>query len=467
MLLRDNAIAIWRAGVQAVDSAMAVQRQIVFDGNSIQIADLHLDLTKIGRFEVLGAGKAGAGMASGVEEAMLSAVDPSKVSGWVNVPADCVRPLKRIHLHSARPAGINEPTAAGVEGTNEILRRIRNMTTNDVCIVLLSGGASALLCSPVSEISLADKLAVTRKLAMGGAPIHELNLVRTQLSQVKGGRLAASCKAGTLVALIISDVIGDPLDVIGSGPTTRSPVRADQALRILSARDLTNKIPLQVVEYLRSKSRQEQRTEAAFGKVTNVVVASNSIAMAAATTKAAQLGYRILSLGSANAGDAATEGRQLFQTLKNSLAANGNENPAPLCILSGGEPTVNLNDHSTEDLPENETTLQRMPAKGGRNQELVLAAIAACPNASDWKHLALLSGGTDGEDGPTDAAGAFADASIVEEASRLSLQPASHLKRHDSYPFFEAVGGLLKTGPTHTNVMDLRIGLVDCGRQLS
>lgn len=455
MLLREHAETIWRTGVAAVDSTAAVRRHVFCDGTTLHIADVELPLANISHIEIIGAGKAGAGMAAGAESALLEHLPGSRISGWVNVPADCVRPLQRIHLHAARPAGINEPTSEGVEGTNEILRRIRSLNRNDVCLVLLSGGASALLCSPIPQISLADKLAVTRALASSGAPIQELNLVRTQISQVKGGRLASACTAETLIALIISDVIGDPLEVIGSGPTTSAPSRADQALEILQRRQLLQTIPQSVVAFLKSRCGAHPESETSLA-VRNVIVASNRIAIEAATVQARELGYRVESLGSENAGDAATEGRELMQRL---LAARHQRDPkAPLCILSGGEPTVDLRNANALKSPLQ--TSQIASAKGGRNQELVLAAITQNPNPADWKGLALLSGGTDGEDGPTDAAGAFADAELVARMAVEKADCSASLAAHDSYHFFETLGGLLKTGPTHTNVMDLRVGLV-------
>ena len=463
MSLREHAEAIWRAGVAAVDSSATVRRHISCDGTTLCIANVELALSKIGRIEIIGAGKAGAGMAAGAESALLEHLPASQISGWVNVPADCVRPLQRIQLHAARPAGINEPTSEGVDGTNEILRRISNLQQNDVCLVLLSGGASALLCSPVSQISLADKLAVTRALSSSGAPIQELNLVRTQLSQVKGGRLAAACTAGTLIALIISDVIGDPLEVIGSGPTTPAPSRADQAIEILNRRQLLQTIPRSVLSLL--ESRREAKVEpASTTAARNVIVASTRIAMEAAAARARELGYHVESLGSENAGVAAVEGRELLQRLMAARAARNNEqrkeghSKLPLCILSGGEPTVDL--RNTTAMVSPARTNPYVSAKGGRNQELVLAAINQHPHLDTWRGIALLSGGTDGEDGPTDAAGAVADEELVR---RMAVQKTDHsasLAAHDSYHFFEALGGLLKTGPTHTNVMDLRVGLV-------
>lgn len=458
MSLRVHAEAIWRAGVAAVDSSAAVRRHISCDGTTLRIADVSLALSQIGRIEILGAGKAGAGMAAGAESALLEHLPASQISGWVNVPADCVRPLQRIHLHAARPAGINEPTSDGVEGTNEILRRISTLQQNDVCLVLLSGGASALLCSPVPQIALADKLAVTRALASSGAPIQELNLVRTQLSQVKGGRLAAACKAGTLIALIISDVIGDPLEVIGSGPTTPAPSRADQAIEILNRRQLLQSIPPGVLSFLESRLRAQTQSVMPIA-VRNVIVASNRIAIEAAAARARELGYDVESLGSENAGAAAFEGRELIQRLLTARTARkDSHSKVPLCILSGGEPTVDLRNTTAAISPDQTTRLAS--AKGGRNQELVLAAIDQNPNPKDWNGIVLLSGGTDGEDGPTDAAGAVADEELVGRMVLQKTDYSASLAAHDSYHFFEALDGLLKTGPTHTNVMDLRVGLV-------
>ena len=467
MSLRDDAIAIWTAGVAAVDSSLAVERQIVSTSNELQIAGVQISLLPASRIEIVGAGKAGAGMASGVEAALLSAKVGDRISGWVNVPADCVRKLKHIHLHAARPAGINEPTQAAVDGTAEILRRVQSLAESDVCIMLLSGGASALLCSPITGITLHDKLLVTRALAGAGAPIHELNLVRTQLSQVKGGRLAAACRAGTLITLIISDVIGDPLDVIGSGPTTSAKSRATDAIGVLRSRNLLDKIPPTVIAYLEQQAEREESAAHTSQHprprtLVNRIVASNSIATNAARAKAMALGYEVESLGSANAGEASEEGRQLMHRLlakqfqsRTKLHQSEITEPHRICILSGGEPTVNLSVGSDSA----KATASDSPARGGRNQELVLAAIAEYKDPADWKNTVLLSAGTDGEDGPTDAAGAIADEQLVHRITQRELDLSQYLARHDSYHFFDAVDGLLRTGPTHTNVMDLRVGL--------
>ncbi len=467
MSLRDDAIAIWTAGLAAVDSAKSVEQQIRVQHDQLWIADNRIPMPEAGRIEVVGAGKAGAGMASGIEAALLATNFADRISGWVNVPADCVRPLKHIHLHAARPAGLNEPTQEAVEGTQEILRRLRSLSESDVCIVLLSGGASALLCSPVPGISLSDKLSVTRALAGSGAPIHELNLVRTQLSQVKGGRLATACRAGTLVALIISDVIGDPLEVIGSGPTIPSAPRAADALQVLRHRELLDRIPPHVVAFLERQTDATHSTDLDTEvplppTVLNRIVASNSMAIDAAAVKAKAMGYEVQSLGSANAGEAAEEGHLLIGRLLAIGAESGGTpqasatgHPRRVCILSGGEPTVNLTARGSGTSGTHGGAVSR----GGRNQELVLAAVTSHRNSADWKNVVLLSAGTDGEDGPTDAAGAIADEAVVARIAASGLDPDSSLARHDSYTIFNAVDGLFKTGPTHTNVMDLRVGL--------
>jgi glycerate 2-kinase len=445
MSLRDEAIAIWKAGVAAVDSCAAVCRTVVVEDSMLRVGSISLDLRSVGRVEVVGAGKAGAGMAEGIEQALLPSLRPDQLSGWVNVPADCVRPLQRIHLHAARPAGVNEPTEQGVEGTREILTRVSSRQPDDLCLVLISGGASALLCSPAAGISLQDKLTVTRLLAAAGTPIHEMNLVRTQLSQVKGGRLAAACEAGAMIALIISDVIGDPLEVIGSGPTVPARSRPLQALEILRHRTELQKIPQSVLRFLETQAGKPAVETGVGSAVTNLLVASNRTAVEAAALHAQSLGYEVIDLGSTDSGEASVRGQWLTQ-LAHDQATRSNHGRR-FCLLSGGEPTVNMG--------------RETHGRGGRNQEFVLGAIAGFPDPSQWQNLTLLAGGTDGEDGPTDAAGAVADQQLIEMAAAMNLHADEFLKRHDSYSYFDPIDGLLKTGPTHTNVMDLRVCIYD------
>jgi glycerate-2-kinase len=444
--LRQDAVAIWRAGVAAVDSERLVRDRIRFSDGHLDVAGHSFELKTVSRIVVVGAGKAGAGMAAGLEQALAGTPAADRLSGWVNVPADCVRPLPHIHLHPARPAGVNEPTEAGVAGSREILRFVRQLSADDVGIVLLSGGGSALLPAPIPGISLADKQAVTRLLMSAGATINELNCVRKQLSEIKGGNLARAARGGPLVALVISDVIGDPLDVIASGPTVADRTTAADALGVLAKFALDrSQIPESVWLVLEANSRTPAGPPIA-GDVVNIVIGNNATALSAAGEKAAALGYGVQSQGSEQQGNARDVGHELA-ALGRSLRDSKSPARAPMCLLSGGEPVVRL-------VPTDQ------PRKGGRNQELVLAAVAALWD--DGMHgIAILSGGTDGEDGPTDAAGALADASLVREAQKRGLAPGPFLAINNSYAFFDQTGGLLKTGPTHTNVMDVQVVLID------
>lgn len=445
--LRHDAEAIWRAGVAAVDSARLVERAVRRDGTDLVIGGHRVSLGRLRRLVVVGAGKAGAGMAAGLEQAVGDDLLRSRVTGWINVPADCVRPLRAIHLHPARPAGVNEPTEAGVAGSARILELARNLGPDDVCVVLLSGGGSALLPAPVEEVTLADKQAVTRLLMHAGAPIDDLNRVRKHLSQIKGGRLAqAAAGAGLVVTLIISDVIGDPLDVIASGPTVPDPTTAAEALSTLRqyAPD-PQAVPQGVWDALLRGVWQGETVEMLPPHVHNHIIGSNATALTAAAEEARRLGYRVHSLGSDNRGEARSVGRELA-ALALSVRDRGWPLAAPACLLSGGEPVVRL-------VPTDQ------PRKGGRNQEVALAALDAL--CDDGLHaIVILSGGTDGEDGPTDAAGAVADADVWTAARQQHLVPADFLAINNAYPFFDQTGGLLRTGPTHTNVMDVRVVLV-------
>lgn len=448
--------AIWRAAVQAVDSTRLVQQAIRIEDGQLVISGQAIPLNSLRHIEVVGAGKAGAGMALGAEKSLSCLNKP--ISGWVNVPADCVRPLKSIHLHPARSAGINEPTEAGVAGSEEILRRVERLGDGDLCLVLISGGGSALLPAPIEGISLSDKAATIRRMSLAGAGIDELNCVRRQLSRVKGGGLARACRAQWLITLVISDVIGDPLEVIASGPTIDFPPEPERALQLLErfAPGLSE-IPESVIVALRQQiaSRSTATIDhAASPKESSLsknltttrhvsVIGNNQTAVDAAVQEARDRGLDVRVLGVGLAGEAKTLGRELAeecQRLQPTLKK-------PLCLISGGEPVVKV-----EKRPG--------PQKGGRNQELALAALCQLIE-SNSSGITILSGGTDGEDGPTDAAGAIADDAVAQAAARLHLNPQTFLHDHNSYPFFQHTGGLLLTGPTHTNVMDIRVALIE------
>jgi hydroxypyruvate reductase len=404
-------------------------------------------------------------MAAAVEDVLGPALmDRKQLTGWVNVPEDCVRPLRRIHLHGARPPGVNEPTEAGAAGAAEVLRIVGSLGPDDLCLCLISGGGSALMPAPVEGITLADKLAVTRHLSAAGANIEELNTVRKQLSRIKGGGLARACRAGRLIALIISDVLGDPLDVIASGPTVADTSAPEAALAVLERfRAADAGIAGRVFESLRSKRGwqglsiptlvAQGRTIPSPGVATpglsgacavvNLIIGNNATAVDAAGQEAVQLGYSPAMISAKSSeGHAEEVGRHLAE-----MAQRMRGTPGPDCLISGGEPVVKLIEAARRGL-------------GGRNQQLVLAA-AEMLGDNGAEGIVLLSGGTDGEDGPTDAAGAILDAEVLCAARRCGLHPADFLARNDAYHFFAPLDALIKTGPTHTNVCDLRVVLVD------
>lgn len=444
--LSRDALSIWQAGVDAVRSDLLIAGAMQLHAGLLTVCEHRFALSDLGRIAVVGAGKAGAGMAGAVESILGADLLAQRVTGWVNVPADCVRPLQKIHLHAARPAGVNEPTSEGVFGAEKILQIVSQLHADDLCLVLLSGGGSALLPAPAAGLTLADKQAVTRFLMHSGATIGELNTVRKHLSRIKGGNLARTCRAGHALTLIISDVVGDPLDVIASGPTVADSSTAAEALAVL--RKFTARppdVPQAVFDVLEQAAHASNGARELPSDTENHVIGNNAVALAAAARRATKLGYAVQSLGSSNQGEASAVGRDLAERCLEQRAA-ASPDAAPLCILSGGEPVVHL-------------AQTDRPRKGGRNQQLALAALVQLWD-DGLSGITVLSGGTDGEDGPTDAAGAYADVDVIARARSMRLDPREFLAINDAYHFFEQAGGLIMTGPTHTNVMDLRVALI-------
>lgn len=415
-------------------------------GRRLKIGTLSLPLDEIGSIAVVGAGKAGAAMSRAVEDVLGARLMREKrLHGCVNVPDRTVIGLRHIQLHGARAAPDNKPTAAGVEGARRIRTIVESLSPNDLALCLISGGGSALLPSPVAGITLADKQAVTGLLHAAGATIGQMNAVRKHLSELKGGGLARLFRGRWLVSLIISDVVGDPLDVIASGPTAPDRSTFADALAVLSIPQLMDRVPQSVLDYLRAGAKGEhlETLKRLPKNVANFVIGNNATALQAAARAARTLGYRVLNLSSFIEGDSRQVGIVLAGIARGVRERREPVAP-PVCILSGGETTV---------------TLESEHGLGGRNQELVLAALHHL-GPTGLNDVLVLSGGTDGEDGPTDAAGAFGDESLLRQALRRGLRPAEFLAKHDSYHFFEPLGGLIKTGLTNTNVMDLRVVLV-------
>ncbi len=441
--VRRDALDVWRCGVDAVASDRLVRETLRLDETGLRAGPIALAPEAFDRIVVVGAGKAGAGMAVEVERLAEAAGLTERLDGWVNVPADCLCPTRRIHLHPARPAGVNEPTAEGVAGSEAILARLADLGPRDVCLALISGGGSALLPAPIPGISLDDKLEVTRRLAAAGASIHELNTVRKRLSRVKGGRLATACGAGWLIALIISDVAGDPLDIIASGPTVADSATPEDALAVLERFGGQARYPSRVIAALRQPPASPSASAQRDGpEIANLIIGSNATAVEAAAARAQALGYQVvLKTAGADEGEAADIGRWLAERLRQS------SEQGPVALITGGEPVVTL--------PPSERR-----GRGGRNQQLALAALADLLKHPLEREFCFISGGTDGEDGPTDAAGGVVDNALVAACHAEAASLAEALNRADAYTFLQRHDALLKTGPTHTNVMDLRVALL-------
>jgi hydroxypyruvate reductase len=474
----QDAIGIFQAGVHAVQADRLVRERLIFEGNQLQIDDsgeLHRwKLHPSGRIIVVGAGKATFGMLKGLSASLQGLDSQIPVVGHVNVPEGTTcssesdqaydSRANSINVLAARPAGVNEPTELAVRGTKKIIDLCELARPSDTVIFLLSGGASALLTSPIEGITLAEKVQTTRLLSQQGAAIEELNAVRRGLSTVKAGGLASRCRAGRLITLVISDVLGDSLATIGSGPTwINNPPNIPEILNILLKYDKNqNQFPRAVYQTLTrrasedSSSRSQSWLSKRFAKkerdneceLVHVVLANNATAVDAAGVEAVRRGYAYW-MESARQSEGAAEdvGRRLARQ-----CIGLKDQPNISCIISGGEPTVKLPDENHR-------------GRGGRNQQLTLAALTELQklgtSPSDWERMTLLSGGTDGEDGPTDAAGAWCDARTVASYQSQQLSPQHHLDRCDAYPFFENTDSLLITGPTHTNVCDLRVAIYD------
>jgi glycerate 2-kinase len=453
-MLRDHALTIWQAAVAAANPRELVRIAMTNPDDRLRDA-----LNGARRLLVTGAGKAGLPMCQGVMDWLTSA-NPENltVEGWVNVPdpdagqSPIANRKSPITLHGSRPAGSNHPTERGVAGAEQILQLVAGAGPEDVGLCLLSGGGSALLPAPISGVPLEDKQQVTRLLHACGATINEMNAVRKHLSRIKGGRLAeAFVQAGgrALFSLIISDVVGDPLDVIASGPTSPDPTTYHDALEVLDRYQLGSKVPGPVWEHLRRGARGEvpETPKDLPATVQNLVLGNNARALQAAAREAERLGYAVLNLGSYIEGETTPAATTLAAVMRGVLT-DGLPRGAPLCVLSGGETTVTLGEHH---------------GKGGRNQEFALAAglaLSRVPLLDQGPAWVVLCAGTDGEDGPTDAAGATADTAAFARAQTLGLNPADFLARHDAYSFWAATGGLVQTGLTGTNVMDVRVFLV-------
>ena len=432
--LRSDAQKIFRAAVAAADPTQAVLSHLHLAQDTLIAGRRRYDLSSFNNIYVIGAGKAGASMAAAIEKLLGKKIS----DGLINVKDGHLAPLRRIRLHQAsHPL----PNQNGVDGALQILEIARAAGPRDLVICLISGGASALLPAPAVGITLNDKQRVTALLLACGATIHEINAVRKHLSSIKGGQLAQAVFPATLLTLILSDVIGDDLSVIGSGPTVSDPSTFADALNILRKYDLLKKIPARALHILQAAKQETPKpADPLFRKSQTIIVGSNRQAMEAAAKTARQLGYKPLVLSTTIEGET-RDIAGMHVAIAREVRASGQPLRAPACLLSGGETTVTL----------------RGQGKGGRNQEFSLAAAL---QLADVPNTLVLSAGTDGSDGPTIAAGAFADTTTLARADALGMNASDFLARNDSFSFFETLGDLLITGPTNTNVMDVRIVLL-------
>ena len=406
-----DALAIFRAALAAADPVKAVLEHVRCDGETLAVDTRRYRLSEFDRIRVVGAGKASARMAQALERLLGQRI----AGGWVNVPEGTKAGLRRIRLHEA---GHPVPDERGVEGAREIARIARESGPRDLVLVVISGGASALMPLPGPGITLAKKKQITRRLLASGATIQEMNTVRKHMSAIKGGHLAAMAAPATVVALILSDVIGDDLSVIGSGPTVPDPTSVSDAANVLRRFGIP--------------APRLTETPKVSGAAQNVIVGSNRQSIAAASEKARERGYQPIVLSTTIDGETRDIARMHAAIAREMVAHGGGK----WCFLSGGETTVTL----------------RGSGLGGRNQEFVLAAAIALESTPG---LTIFSAGTDGIDGPTDAAGA-----VAQSGARDVREAQTYLDKNDSYRYFERTGGLVKTGPTGTNVMDVRILLV-------
>lgn len=443
--IEEIAARIWRGAVAAVDPERLVHRNLKFRVGRLLVGPHIVPLHPESRVIVVGAGKASGRMAAAVERRLRALVRAGRVTGVVNVPADQVVPLHAIRLHAARHSAENEPTEAGVEGALQIERLLSTAGQHDVAICLISGGGSALLPAPVEGVTLEEKRVLTRLLLEAGATIDEINCVRKHVSRLKGGGMVRAFRGKALFSLILSDVVGDPLDVIASGPTAPDPTTFQDAIEVLRRYALWDRVPDSVRRHLMRGAAGEvpETLKKLPPNVHNLIIGNNRTALNAARREARKHGYRILDLGSFIQGETRHVATAIAGITR-SVLRDARPAGAPLCILSGGETTVTLP-------PEH--------GKGGRNQEFVVAFGVAL-NIQDVSDVVCLSGGTDGEDGPTDAAGGIVSRRIFRRALKAGLSPRQFLDRHDTYTFLERSGGLFRTGPTGTNVTDIRVILV-------
>lgn len=420
------------AGLRAADPARALRSRVHRTGHRLQVGRRSYDLRSFDRVVVVGAGKASARMAQAIERVLGAYLD----GGLIVVKTGHALPTKRL---SVIEAGHPVPDRAGRKAAEQLRARAAELGPRDLLIVLLSGGASSLIPAPVDGVSLADKQTLTQLLLRSGATIREINVVRKHLSTIKGGRLAEATRA-RIVTMILSDVIGDELTAIGSGPTAPDPSSYRDAMAILKERRIWTKVPASIRRHLRHGERGDvsetpKPGAARFRRVQHEIIGNNEMACVAAARAAQRAGLRTVLITTPIIGEASTAGRT-FASLTDRLSSGQDRIRRPYCVVAGGETTVHVTGRGL----------------GGRAQEFATAAAGALTGLRKTWVAAI---GTDGTDGPTDVAGAVVSGTTREEAARNRVDLAHALSRHDTYPALHALKSHIVTGPTGTNVNDL------------
>ena len=437
--LRARATAIFNKAIQAVSPEVCISRHLHLKDRMLSIGATEVNLDSIDRIFLIGAGKASAAMAGQAEQILGDLIH----EGLVITKTGHSIPLERCRvMESSHPI----PDQQGEVAAAAMLDLISKATDKDLVLALISGGASALAPAPAKGITLADKQETTRMLLECGADIHEINTIRKHLSRIKGGQLCSHASGARIIGLILSDVIGDDLDIIGSGMTAPDMSYFKDCNTILSKYGIWEKVPASVQDRIQNGiAKQIPETPKAdspeFFKVENHIVGSLATALSAAEKEASHQGFSPVVLSSMIQGEAREVAKVLCAVAKE-VSLSGHPVAPPACILSGGETTVTLKGNG----------------KGGRNMELALSAAIELDNEP---HILMLSAGTDGTDGPTDAAGAFAWGETLDLARRKGLSAQTYLDGNNSYEFFAPLKELLITGPTRTNVMDLQIILIE------
>jgi len=433
----DTVRKIMAAAIQAVEPASAVRTHLKCTERTLSAGGKRYDLQKIKRIFLIGAGKAGAPMA----RAAVEVLGPHLYEGIMILkhgcgPYDGQFPENLRILEARHPI----PDRRGLSGTHAILNLLRATTPEDLVICLLSGGASALMTLPAPGITLTDIQRMTDLLLRSGATIHEINTLRKHLDVVKGGGLVRAAAPAQVLSLILSDVVGDQLDVIASGPTAVDESTYFQAMQIVKRYELEDRLAPSILNNLKRGINGDiaetlKPVEAAQLRIENVIIGSNRLAIQAALDTASKMGFNTQVLTTTMQGEARQAGQILSGILRD-IDAGLYSISRPACIIAGGETTVTVTGSGI----------------GGRNLELALAAVSGL---KDLKNVLLITLATDGGDGPTDAAGAVVSGGTMAQALALGLSPAEHLIHNNSYPFFEALGDLIKPGQTQTNTNDL------------